>query len=107
MGLERVVRDQREWAERWPGYCRACNGWGGKVLKFDPSPAGVSLSAGYLEEFETCDECQCGDEVRCPRCGKVIEDWEQFQSDEAPCPHCGWAWGMGKDDVMPWSDEDV
>jgi hypothetical protein len=59
------------YAEQWPNYCRTCEGYGGFVSTYDPSPAGVSLSPGWMEDFDPCT-CQTdGDwwEAKCPRCG--------------------------------------
>ena len=102
---EEVYQEQAVWAKRWPKHCPECEGRGGTVTKFDPSPAGVSLSPGWMVEFDLCPACQCSDPVTCPRCGVEIDDWQVFQEDEMPCPHCGWAWGDGIDDTMPSWEE--
>lgn len=63
--------------------------------RWDPSPAGVSLSAGTMEEFEPCPDC--ADKFRCPRCGErsffeTIDDVEVGIDDfnDAKCHNCGW-----------------
>lgn len=80
---------------KWPYFCRTCKGWGGHVERWDPSPAGVSLSAGTLEEFEPCQDC--ADQFKCPRCGERsffenIDDVEVSIDDfhNAKCHNCGW-----------------
>lgn len=105
--LERTEKARAEWKARWPNACPACEGAGGVIAICDPSPRDViSLPPGWMTEFEFCDTCQCGDEVRCPRCEAVIADWEQFQDQQTPCPHCGWDWGNGADDVCPPDDRE-
>jgi ribosomal protein L37E len=69
----------------WPHYCRTCKGQGGTYSYYDPSPAGVSLAAGQMEDFEPCSECVEKD--ICPRCGeKSTIDWD---ADKQVCSVCG------------------
>ena len=75
---------------QWPNACPACNGWGGTVERYDPSPAGVALSGGWFTEFEPCEHCYCTG--HCPRCnGEFAQD---ILSKEEPCPHCGFHEGI-------------
>ncbi len=85
---ERAQAARVAWAARWPNHCEACGGWGGATSYYDPSPAGVSLSAGFLQDFDPCAECS--DKGRCGRCGGPV-------TDDGPCPACGW----NCDDGMP------
>jgi len=71
---------------QWRGYCRTCSGLGGKYDMFDPSAAGVSLSPGYMIEFEPCPDCLEKD--ACPRCGERGLDIDP--DDRARCGHCSW-----------------
>lgn len=83
-----------EYKERWPNYCRECNGLGGHLDTYDPSPSGVALSPGYMTDFATCNACI--EEGMCPRCGEQISD-----RDTEPCPNCGWNWGKNPNDALP------
>jgi hypothetical protein len=85
---ERAQAARAAWAEKWPNHCAACEGWGGRTSYYDPSPAGVALSAGSMPDFDTCADCT--DQGRCGRCGGAV-------TDDAPCPSCGW----NCDDGMP------
>lgn len=73
----------------WPNYCRHCHGTGGFIEKYDPSPPGVSLSPGYMEDGHPCPECTEND--KCSRCGGYCPDIEN-----PICPHCGFDWGNAK-----------
>jgi hypothetical protein len=54
-----------------PNVCFACGGAGGFSWSYDPSPAGVSLGAGYLEDAESCALCEGDeDEPHCGLCGQ-------------------------------------
>ena len=56
------------WEARWPAACRACDAAGVITLRYDPSPAGVSLGSGWMEDSEAC---RCTSERNvCPRCAK-------------------------------------
>lgn len=79
-----------EYQKRWPNYCRSCNGWGGTYSQYDPSPAGVSLSPGYILEFDTCPSCL--EEGVCPRCGETssLIELDVEDGDDIHCPECGW-----------------
>ncbi|MEI7770113.1 MAG: hypothetical protein WCI67_09010 [Chloroflexales bacterium] len=57
---------QAAWDARWPHHCQECGGSGGIGYSYDPSPAGVSLSAGSMMDYEPCD-CFAERGV-CPRC---------------------------------------
>lgn len=69
----------------WPDYCRNCNGNGAHCYLYDPSPAGVSLSAGYMTD---CDPCAvCSENGRCPRCAaETLNDDNEYSH----CRVCGW-----------------
>jgi len=75
----KLERARDGWIQKWPDYCKACNGWGGAGYSYDPSPAGVSLGSGMLEDFDTC---QCTDNGICARCAGAVDD-------DGSCPHCG------------------
>lgn len=72
-----------DYEQLYPNYCRTCQGWGGRWSKYDPSPSGVALSPGYMEEFDPCPDCL--DKMKCPRCGgNVYHDEENYEV----CPIC-------------------
>lgn len=73
------------WRARWPHHCRACEGRGGAGESYDPSPAGLSLGAGWLYDWYPCESCvEAG---RCPRCAaRTMAD----DGDCDTCFACGW-----------------
>lgn len=73
---------------QWPDYCAACDAWGGRYSSYDPSPAGVGLSAGYMMEYDPCSECV--EEEKCPRCGGYCPLHETEKDDYSACTVCGW-----------------
>ena len=100
----------------WPSYCQSCSGWGGKTTSYDPSPAGISLSPGYMTDYDPCGECVEKD--ICPRCAntsvRLIE--HDKKGDHYACLVC--AWVEQEDEGAPldppdspecdcWSWEDV
>lgn len=96
------------WCER----CGSCGGHGGSDYAFDPSPSGVSLSPGFMWDWDPCEDCT-GAGI-CPSCGTQLSDddaWRLFETDElAQCPFCRWSmntpndWGRD-DDVNAWPDD--
>lgn len=88
------------WLAKYPNACPTCHGTGGTWSQFDPSPAGVSLGAGYLEDFDPCPDC-CERRSACPRCGAPQP--EEFWSEQGKCLVCGWNWGTepGNEDALP------
>ena len=86
------IAAQDAWRARWPNACKSCQGAGGKAFRYDPSPAGIGLSPGYMWDFDPCPAC----EGRCPRCGQPAP-----HDADVPCPACGWNYGKGKDDACP------
>lgn len=89
-------QEVREFKSRFPAYCRTCKGWGASFGTYDPSPSGVSLSAGSMPDVEPCPDCV--DNGRCPRCGKQLLSADQLDTGVGPesCPDCGWHWS-GRD----------
>jgi hypothetical protein len=73
----------------WPNYCRRCRGWGGLISYYDPSPSGVSLSSGRMQEIDLCPDCM--DKRLCPRCGNVNIGWLEGEGDVWGCATCGWS----------------
>ncbi len=72
------------WLANWPNHCTKCEGWGGFWYPFDPSPAGVALSPGVMEDFDVCPQCvECG---CCPRCGEQIFPSQTAEVEQ--CPFC-------------------
>lgn len=71
----------------WPHRCETCEGWGGQFYQYDPSPPGVSLSPGFMTDYDPCPDCvEAG---FCPRCGhNMPEDWQMDEDDD--CPICEW-----------------
>ena len=91
-----ATRAGAEYDRRWPGHCRSCNGWGGRSYRYDPSPSGVALSPGWMEDFEPCPDC--AEKGLCPRCMKATMPED---GGEGPCPACGWT----PKDGRPWIPE--
>jgi hypothetical protein len=84
--LELQAQDQI-YREKYPNFCRSCNGNGRITESYDPSPDGVSMGSGSLSLTDPCSDCT---EVGiCPRCGR-----DAFFG-EGPCMHCGWDYDMG------------
>jgi len=73
---------------RWPNYCRKCDGRGGTYYQYDPSPAGISLSPGYMTDFDPCPDCM--EHGKCPRCGNIVWTDDDFDGDPVTCHVCGW-----------------
>ncbi len=90
-------QEREAWATRWPAHCPGCEGRGEFSSSYDPSPAGVSLGSGFLQDAEPC--VICTEQGLCPRCRKQV--WDPEDIPETPCPHCGWNWGKQEGDVMP------
>lgn len=87
---------QASWKMTWPNYCKTCNGNGGTAYSYDPSPAGVSLSAGSMEDFDPCEVC--ASQGICPRCGKpglTNEARGDAETGAGPCMFCGWDYAIG------------
>lgn len=96
---------QLDWEQQWPLYCKTCNGSGGTWTSYDPSPSGISLSAGTMQDFEMCPACEqsgmeWGDDglliQACPRCSLMMP----VESQE-PCPNCHWNWNKNPGDSAP------
>jgi hypothetical protein len=91
---QRYVDFVADFEEKYPNYCKKCDGWGGKWERYDPSPAGVSLGSGYMEDFEPCEDCIDALPLKCPRCGFPYLRWviQQRQGiNFSPCPRCNWS----------------
>jgi hypothetical protein len=86
------------WADKYPNHCRRCEGWGGQKSRYDPSAAGVSLSPGWMYDWDDCSKCT--DQGVCPRCGYTWTD-EDAMSD---CRACNFE--LGETDGMPPIYED-
>ncbi len=80
-------KERRAFEKKYPNYCRACQGWGSRVYRFDPSPAGMSLSPGYMEDWEPCTECV--EKGKCPRCGSPLFE-KRNKPDTLHCRKCKW-----------------
>ena len=70
---------------QYPNHCHTCNGYGGFWSRYDPSPSGVSLSSGSMEEFDVCPDCV--KKGKCPRCGQVLVPKENGDIPDT-CSHC-------------------
>lgn len=60
------LHDQDIYRRTWPKHCEKCRGWGAFVETYDPSPQGVSLGSGWMEDYAQCVECL--ELEQCPRC---------------------------------------
>lgn len=104
--VKRYQREREAYEETWPNHCSACGGWGGKISFYDPSPAGVALAPGTMQDFDTCPSCI--ENGKCSRCGQ-----QTFTSDEVTsCTGCGF--DLNKPDGTPeapecycWEDEQL
>lgn len=76
-----------DWLNRFPGFCRACEGAGG-----------FRIPQTYWEPSDW-SPCACVENGQCPRCGKSFDTENDY-----PCPHCGWNWGRGPEDTAPFFD---
>ena len=56
-------------------------------LGIDPSPSGVSLSPGYMEDWDPCTECV--EQNKCPRCGGPLTG-KRNEPDTLYCRKCRW-----------------
>ena len=66
---EKYKSAKADFEEMWPKYCKHCGGYGYFMYAYDPSPAGVSLSPGYMIDVDICPECEGADEPKCSLCG--------------------------------------
>lgn len=73
-----------EYEEKWPNYCRKCNGVG-FLVSYQSVPYGMGSTNMEVDDF-----CSCVEEGKCPRCGIVVFDEDDFDDDKLECPKCGW-----------------
>jgi len=73
----------------WPDHCKRCGGWGGFHSTCDPSPAGVTLGHGTMEDFDTCPDCT--EKGLCTRCmvGRLIFVDDPAGGETGLCRICG------------------
>ena len=76
------------YAAKWPNHCPTCEGHGGHWYSFDPSPSGISLAAGTMEDFDACPDCL--EKGVCPRCGQEVWTADDWDGNPVTCPLCGW-----------------
>lgn len=84
--FEKYNADVQKYEQKYPKYCKKCEGWGGKWTKFDPSPPGVALAPGYMWDFDPCPDCV--DQGICPRCQKTLD--MDMREEFFICHDCGW-----------------
>ena len=90
--LQKALIIQKSWQDRWPHYCRSCEGWG--VLQWEERH-----DRGYPGE-PMSEPCSCIDGGKCPRCGA-----ESISGDDKFfCAECGW--NSEHPDVMPQLPEE-
>ena len=97
-----------EFAEEWPNYCRMCGATGEVCYSFDPSPAGVALSPGSMQDCDPCEGKEnrpCAEQGFCPRCASNIADPYAEDEEHTYCQTCGWEWH--KTDSAPPAPECV
>jgi hypothetical protein len=92
------MEDRELFKQAWPEHCTKCEGWGGFWHSFDPSPSGVSLSAGSMMELDPCEDCVVLG--KCPRCG--LQDDAEVSDEFEHCRSCDWRWDFS--DGMPEYD---
>lgn len=99
---ETSVTARDKYDERWPRACKSCGASG--AIEWIEN--GAPMGEGYWP-MPMADICaNCSELLLCPRCGATNpEEW--FESDDNPCPECGWNWGKGDSDYRPgvWSCE--
>jgi len=69
----------RKYEKSYPGYCKKCLGWGGKLwIDHEGRPQRTDCPC-------------CVHKNHCPRCGEQLELVEKdTYADELICPDCGW-----------------
>lgn len=92
---------QTSWAMAHPGYCRTCEGWSASYSTYDPSPAGVSLSPGYMVDVAPCPHCTDAPEARCPHCSSVLP----VDDNAEPIWECACGWAEGADGKPPFGGD--
>lgn len=83
--LSRRVADAL-YVQAWPDHCQTCGGTGIACYSYDPSPAGVSLSAGSMTDCDPCSDCE--EKGLCPRC-KFPRVWDEVLESHLACSACG------------------
>jgi hypothetical protein len=78
---EQITAARAEWFAAHPGYCKECEGAGGKAWPATYEDPG---------DFEMCEACV--GEGKCPHCGGEMVDKQtgELCFDYAICPACGW-----------------
>lgn len=85
--MEKAEILQEVFIHQHPNHCPMCYGWGGTHSTYDPSPAGVSLGAGVMHDFDPCPYCY--EKGLCPHCREPFDEgWEEW--NEVQCGNCGW-----------------
>lgn len=97
--IEQAVKDYKI---KWPKYCTDCGGWGGAISYDDPSPAGIGLGAGSMQDFDPCDTCL--GTGTCPQCGELSADMvDEGYYDRFICSSCGWDDGDNMDGMPDYA----
>lgn len=81
---EKWDKEKKQFEATFQDYCQTCGGRGGHSYRYDPSPRGVSLSPGYMEDWEPCPDCV--ENGVCPRCRTELKEY----SDQWRCSRCEW-----------------
>jgi hypothetical protein len=79
---------QAAWEKRWPRHCKDCRGTGGTFIRNYPHAP---------DDFEPCEALP--KLQTCHRCAKDGLD----EDGDGPCKQCGWDYGRGEGDAMPYS----
>lgn len=103
---EQCLKDQARYKEiladfiaKYPEFCHSCSGYGHTIYQYDPSPAGVSLSSGHMEDVEVCLKCEGSETPTCALCSELMKDNQRIcecsESAGMPQePEC-WCWVVG------------
>ena len=67
---QRHARRHAAFLRRYPRHCRHCQGHGFFRIAYDPSPTGVALGSGWLEDVEPCPQCE--GRGRCALCNAPL-----------------------------------
>jgi RecJ-like exonuclease len=85
--------------------CSRCEGQGGITYRHDPSPAGVGLRSGTLEDWDECPQCggmgMVEPFIPCPFCGG---DDLAVKSHGVECKDCGARGPSGDDVIRKWEE---
>ena len=105
------ARERKQYAQKWPNYCRTCEGHGLVWSCENLAPHG----GGHWGHWSQGPCVECYEVGICPRCGhQHSPEWVE-SSEAQPCEECGWqeqkspglpplyecTCGEGQEDLLP------